>query len=807
MQKIRVPLSNFAFGEVSPSVLSRTDAALYNQSAQRVKNFMIRSEGGLLKRAGLRSIYKFSDITLDDDKTQQSRLIPFIFSDDEQYILSIENQKLRVFQIAAGTGTVSLIQTITTDVDGATLLFDDDYMHEYTFAQAGDVVFICHPTFIAQQIVRTGLTTFQVESFLFTQKSDNKKIYQPYYPFQVAGTTLDVDKTTGNDAVLTTSEDYWDTGDVLEEGVADGSLVVNSYYYITTVGTSDFTTVGANANTVGQVFKATGTGDGTKTGTVNRVNASDHIGTVVRYNKNEIEITDVRSATEAVGDIIDTLKITLEPNSVKANNGSSTLEITEVSHGLSVGDSITISDANTIAGISAGQINGARTVGSVISDDVFTITAGSTANDSEVGGGTPSFTTHAPTTSWDEQSYSSLRGYPAAVTFHENRLVFAGSLAQPDSIWFSKSGAYYNFDVGTAADNDSIHLTATIGEVQQIRHLVSNRDLQVFAASAEFYVPSFQNQPITPTNAQIRRQTPFGCGFQRPQILDGSTIFVQKGGQIARDYVFSDGENAYIANPISTLSSHLIKTPIEMNTLYGALSRSENYVFVLNNDGTLAVFNANRAEQRAGWVEFITSGGFHSTTTIDDRVFANVRYDIGDGTERIMLCEFDNTFNLDVASTYTGTAGVFDVSANFEDGAVLKVNFGTYHLGEFTVSGGNIDVSAVDNTLTSAEIGLSFDVELKTNPIDAGLSNGPLTGIPRGIGSVYVDLNNSLACTVNNTSLLIRNVTDDLSQQPSPFTGKKEFRLLGYSRDPQITVTQGAPLELQINGLVAEVIF
>ena len=55
--------------------------------------------------------------------------------------------------------------------------------------------------------------------------------------------------------------------------------------------------------------------------------------------------------------------------------------------------------------------------------------------------------------------------------------------------------------------------------------------------------------------------------------------------------------------------------------------------------------------------------------------------------------------------------------------------------------------------------------------------------------------------------MIIRNVTDDLSQQLAPFTGKKEFRLLGYNADPQITITQDAPLDLQVNGLVAELIF
>ena len=747
MQKVRVPLTNFAFGEVSPSLYSRTDSPVYNQSAQRVKNFFIRSEGGIIKRSGLQNIYQF-DTTINEAKVQQCRLLPFIFSDDERYIISLENAKVRVFQINPVSGAVSLIQTITADVSSAALKFDHDFLHEYTYAQAGDVMFIAHQTFIPQQIVRTSLTNFQVESFQFDQKSDNKKVYQPYYPFQGAGVTLDPSATSGSGVTLTTSAAYWDT-----------------------------------------------------------TSPSKHIGTTVRYNGQEIEITGVTNSTVATGDILDSLKIKLSPDSLRTNNGSTTVEVTLANHGMSVNDSITFSDCDTVGGIAISNLNGTRTVTGIISDDVFTFTAGGSSNDSALGGGTPSVTTHAPTTSWDEQSYSALRGFPAAVTFHENRLVFAGTLAQPDSIWFSKIASYYNFDVADAKDNESIHLTAAIGEIQQIRHIVSNRDLQIFAASAEMFVPAFQNQPITPTNAQVRRQTPFGSGFTRPQSIDGATIFVQKGGQIVREYLFSDSEAAYVANPISTISSHLIKTPVEMNTLYGALSRSESYVFVLNNDGTMAVFNSNRAEQRAGWVEFVTNGKFHSSVTIDDRVFVNVEYDLGDGTKKIILCEFDSTFNLDMAKTYSGSSGVFDVSADFNNGAVLRVVNGNNYIGEFTVSGGNINVSSVDASLSSVEIGYNFDVELKTNPIDAQVTNGPITGIPRGIGTVYLDLNNTLAAKVNNTALIIRNVTDDLSQQLAPFTGKKEFRLLGYNADPQITITQDAPLDLQVNGLVAELIF
>lgn len=738
MQKVRVPLTNFAFGEVSPSLLSRVDLPIYNQSAQRIKNFFLRAEGGIIKRSGLEYVYEY-DIAVDTSKRQQSRLVPFIFSDDEQYIVSLEHQKVRVFQIDPVTGVVSIIQSITLDINSNPLKFTDNYLSEYTFAQSGDVMFICHQTFRPQLIVRTGLTTFQIEPFLFDERSDGKVVYQPYHQFRPSGMTLDPSGTTGS-VTLTTSGSYWN---------------------------------------------------------------AQHVGTIVRYQKQEIEITSVTSSTVATGTVIDELKVRLSENSFRANHGSTNVQVTLVNHGLKVGDSITFAECTHVGGINPTALNGTHVVLSVQNDDEFTFNCGSSASESGLGGGTPTMTTHSPTTTWDEQSYSDLRGYPASVAFHQSRLVLAGSSSQPDTIWFSKTNSFFNFDAGAAKDNDAITLSANIGEVQQIRHIVSNRDLQVFSASAEFYVPAFQNQPITPTNAQIRRQTPFGCGFERPQVLDGATIFIQKGGQIVREYIYSDSEAAYVANAISSLSGHLIKDPIQMNTLYGALSRSENYVFVLNSDGTLAVFNTNRAEGRAGWVEFTTDGVFHSITTVDDRVFANVEYDLGDGTTKIILCEFNTNFNTDMAAIYTGTAGVFDVSAEFNDGAVLSVIDGNNYLGEFTVTGGNIDVSNVDATLTSVEIGRKFDVMLITNPVEASLPNGPVTGLPRGISSAFLDLNNSLSCSVNGTALNVRSV---LSPQPQPFTGKKEFRTLGYNSDPKITITQNAPLRLQINGIIAELV-
>jgi hypothetical protein len=754
MARVSVPLTNFQFGEISPSLLSRTDTNIYRAAAKKVENFFLRNEGGLLKRYGTERIYEF-DTTVDSSKTFQHRLVPFIFSDDERYIVSLENAKIRVFIIDPSTGVVSLTATITQDTDSAALPFADTILKELTFAQSGDNMFIAHQTFMVRKLVRTSLTAFEVQTMTFDEAVDGYGINQPYYSFHPTSMTLDPSASSGNGITVTTSSAYFDT-----------------------------------------------------TGTQSGGNYADskHVGVTLRYHKNEILITSVQSATQATGNIRDELLVHLDNDALETIDSSATVYLTFALHGYSVGDSFDISEAGSVGGISANQINGTRTVVEVIDENVFTFTAGGTANDSVVGGGAPKIVSHAPTTEWQEQSYSGLRGFPAAIAFHENRLWLAGTIAQPDGIWASQTAFYFNFDIGDAEDSDALDLTASIGEINTIRHIVSNRDLQIFTSTSEMYIPAFSDKPITPTNAQIRRQTPFGSDFVKPLVLDGATLFVQKTGSVIREFIFSDAENAYVSNGISNLSAHLIVNPKQMTILRGAINRPESYLFVVNDDGTIATFISNRAEQRAGWSQFTTSGKFHSICTVDDRVFVVGQYDTGAGTDKFVLMEFQSTLNMDFSDNFTGTAGVFDVSSHFENGAKVKVVDGTDYLGEFTVASGNVDVSAVEE-ITSAEIGYAFDVEAESLPIDAQLSSGPLTGEPRSLTKVIVDLFDTMSISVNDKKLIIRQVGDDLSQDRTAVTGKKEFRLLGYSRDPSVKITQTAPLKMQVNGIIAEVSF
>ncbi len=111
-------------------------------------------------------------------------------------------------------------------------------------------------------------------------------------------------------------------------------------------------------------------------------------------------------------------------------------------------------------------------------------------------------------TDWSLGAFSDTTGHPSCVTFFEQRLVFAATLNNPQTIYFSKSGDYENMDAnigGTVADDDAIVYTIASNQVNAIRFLSPTRTLIIGTAGGEFAVyGGGDNDAITPTNIIIK---------------------------------------------------------------------------------------------------------------------------------------------------------------------------------------------------------------------------------------------------------------------------------------------------------------
>ena len=92
------------------------------------------------------------------------------------------------------------------------------------------------------------------------------------------------------------------------------------------------------------------------------------------------------------------------------------------------------------------------------------------------------------TTDWQEQAFSSARGWPAACCFHQDRLVIGGSRDLPNHLFLSKSGDYFNFDPGEGLDDEAIELSLMADQVNEIVAVNSSRHLQIFTTGGEWVV-------------------------------------------------------------------------------------------------------------------------------------------------------------------------------------------------------------------------------------------------------------------------------------------------------------------------------
>ena len=241
---------------------------------------------------------------------------------------------------------------------------------------------------------------------------------------------------------------------------------------------------------------------------------------------------------------------------------------------------------------------------------------------------------NAPISDWWEGAFSDKRGWPLSISFHQNRLVFGGTLSAPSSIWMSKIGEYNNFDVGTGLDDEAIFTTLLSARHHQICTIVSSDALQILTSVGEWAI---SNSPLTPSNINIKQHTSVGSITNRylpPQQIEGSTVFISKSGTDIRELDLDTLNNKYNATDLCMFSKHLMKNPIGI-----AYNQSTHQLFIVMNDGYMAVLNKYMNTDIAAWAKYTTNGVFKSVAVVDDKTYVIVKRN---NTE--YLEKFDETY-------------------------------------------------------------------------------------------------------------------------------------------------------------------
>lgn len=432
--------------------------------------------------------------------------------------------------------------------------------------------------------------------------------------------------------------------------------------------------------------------------------------------------------------------------------------------------------------------------------------------DAEHATGTVRHTLDATTATadWDEQVFSSVRGYANCADFYNNRLVFGGAKSKPTGIWLSKIGAYFNFDLGTGKDNEAIWESISGPLIVEIRHVVGGRHLLIWSDRALFYVPTSTVAPLTPQNFEVRQQQPYGANFVKPEPFDSAVLFCQSTGAVIREALWVDTAQAYSGDPISLLSSHLILSPKQMGVLYGGPSRPEQYALLVNDDGSLAVFHSVRSEDIAGWVPWASPGGdglIQSICAADEEVFVAVQRTIAGGTV-ITLEKFDDDSEpLDCCKTATsGTPTKTFSGFNHLAGLEVQAASNGHPLGPVTVGvDGVITLGDLAPSVETLTAGFPFTQTIRPMPARFDLPDGPSTGLIVGLVRTMIQLDTSASVRQDGQAILLNFAGDDFLSSAPTKTGIVEVHSLGYDKDGQRDIIVSDPAKVTVLGLVREV--
>lgn len=269
-----------------------------------------------------------------------------------------------------------------------------------------------------------------------------------------------------------------------------------------------------------------------------------------------------------------------------------------------------------------------------------------------------------------EDLWSATRGYPRCGTFYQGRHFMGGFRSRPDVIAGSRAGDIFDFE----EDQDPVAtsplvLSPNIDEQVTVNNIYPGRSLQIFTSAAEIFVPT---EPITPDNVALKVSSKRGTQtLTQPVDIQGGTLFVDRNGAALREYLFSEAEQSYTAEPVSILSGHLVRQPIDMALRLSDETDEPTLLYLVNSgrdrDNNLAppaVITIDRAQQVTGFARINTAGTMKAVAaTQGGEVMAVTRRELaGEAWNYIELFNKDHMSDCSIevansdAETFTATA-------------------------------------------------------------------------------------------------------------------------------------------------------
>lgn len=822
--------TNFTSGEVSPQMHGRVDIQRYHNGVAEMENFIVRPHGGVVFRPGTKyvtGVEGFSSSVL---------LEKFVFSIDDAYLLEFTPSLVKIFK-----NNVFETSVVTPYNTGPII-------EALEFTQSADVLFISNPLFKTRTLSRTG-TSWSLDIF---EHRDG-----PYLDEDTGETTLWLEDIT-NRATITSTEDDFVVGDVGDfvEYMDEGFLVIGeivAYISPTQVTIEPKTNVIADSSisplSVISYHARVG-GDPAEdplwyraknaiTGEFpDRLRSVSAIwGTESEYSF--IKIEDVWYLTGRHGAATEEITVTGGPN-----YSTDVIEVTAIPTMVSTTGNLALSGQLITATLkaSADTLVSARDVGrqfrlNFSTQQVWgTITSVTNAREAEVTLGRmvplaprdpTKYRNDAKTTKWRLGAWYT-DNYPHKIIIHEQRLVFARTDSQPQTVWMSRPGVFSDFSPtendSAVLDNNGIVFTLGSKQVNSIVWLETGPTFLIGTISGEWQLrASSIKEPLTPTNVSLSQQTTSGAPeYTAPQRIGSSVIFSHRTRRKLWEMIYNFQIDAFETKDLTIISEHIFRLGNGIHkTAY--LVDPHSLLWVLLKDGTLAACTFEKDQEVIAWHPHHVGGFVEDIIAVPSGELTNlymvVRRTVNGTTRRYIEVlsqvfepsndqDKDAMIFLDSHTTYDGSPTTTITGLSHLEGLEVGVVADGSEHDRLTVSSGQVQLTYEASVV---HVGIPYVGKIQTLPPEGGSEYGTSQGVIKRIDKVILRLINSIGFKVGKDlsslqAVSFRSSDGFMDVSPALRTGDIEIRPeLSFDNRMQFYIVQDQPYPLNILSIVSQI--
>ena len=407
--------------------------------------------------------------------------------------------------------------------------------------------------------------------------------------------------------------------------------------------------------------------------------------------------------------------------------------------------------------------------------------------------------------------------HPGLVTFHEQRLVLGGAALSPQTVYASQTGNYKGFfQRSPLLDDDPYEFTLASGSIDAINWMASFGELLLGTGSAEYQMTG-GNDPITPSNVQVKAQSYWGSAQLMPLIIGNSILHVQKQGAHVRDLFYSLEKDGYVGNDLTVLAPHLFEGYSLRQWTYQQAPNS--VIWIVRNDGTLLALTYMKEHDIWAWSRHETSGQYRSVCAItgeyEDNLFMVVKRTIN-GTTKYYLelmqqkwiasDGIEDAFFVDCGLSYYGTPATTISGLGHLEGKAVAVLADGSPVEGLTVASGSITLPYAASVV---HVGLPYTSVLAPMPYEADARDGSTLGRLRTVGLSRIRVLDTVGGKYGSSETDLYDfpyLPDNWGAAVQPYSGDLEFSPdTQHTSQTTVYVTQDRPLPMTVIALILDV--